>query len=251
MRTLAKLAWTEVKLFLRDPLTVLFSLALPLIILFVLAGIFGSEPVAPDDEYGILYRGVAPTTYYLPAYLALVVASVCVISLPTHIAGNRDRGVLKRFHASGVPVWVVAGAEAVVSVGLASVNALLLSAIAVVTLDFDAPRSPVAVLGSFLLVAVAFAAFGVLLGAVLPTARAAQAVGILLWFVMLMLGGAGPPPETLTSGMRFVSEVTPLWHSVQVLHQGWLGVGAGFSWLVVVGLLVVSSVGALGLFRWE
>lgn len=250
MRTLAKLAWTEVKLFLRDPLTVLFSLALPLIILFILAGVFGNDPQI-TDEAEIIYRGVGPTTYYMPAYLALVAASVCVITLPTNIAGNRDRGVLKRFRASGVPVWVVAGAEVLVSVGLAAINALLLSMLAVVSLDFDAPRDPLLVLGTFFLVAFAFAALGVLLGAVLPTARSAQAVGILLWFVLLILGGAGPPTEVLSSGMQIVSKATPLWHAVRVIQQGWLDLGAGYSWFVVVGMLVVSAVGGLALFRWD
>ena len=35
MGTLARLSWVELKLFLREPMTVLFSLALPLIILFM------------------------------------------------------------------------------------------------------------------------------------------------------------------------------------------------------------------------
>jgi ABC-2 type transport system permease protein len=250
MRTLVKLSWTEVKLFLRDPLTVLFSLALPLIILFILSGVFGND-VQTSDAGEIVYRGVGPATFYIPAYLALVAASVCVITLPTNLAGDRDRGVLKRFRASGVPVWVVAGAAVLVSVALAALNALLLSLLAVVSLDFNAPRDPFLVVGTFVLAAFSFAAFGLLLGAVLPTARSAQAVGILLWFVLLMLGGAGPPIEVLGSGMQFVAKMTPMWHAVRVIQQGWLGLGAGISWFVVVGVLVVSAVGALALFRWE
>ena len=38
---------------------------------------------------------------------------------------------------------------------------------------------------------------GVLLGALLPSARAAQALGVMLWFLMLMVGGAGIEPATL------------------------------------------------------
>lgn len=89
------------------------------------------------------------------------------------------------------------------------------------------------------------------LHAVLPTARAAQAVGMLLWFVMLFLGGAGPPPEVLTDAMRAVSDVTPLWHAVQVMHDVWLGLDAGLSWLVFSGFLVVCAAFGLRLFRWE
>jgi len=52
---------------------------------------------------------------------------------------------------------------------------------------------PAGVVVGFVLVSVAFAALGALLGVVLPTARSAQGLGVLLFFVFMMLGGAGPP----------------------------------------------------------
>ncbi len=244
-----QLAWVELKLFLREPLTVVFSLALPLIILFVLGGVFGNEPSAPGEQ--VVYRGVGPMSYYVPAYLALVVASVCVISIPTHLAGNRERGVLKRFHASSIAAWEVAGAQIAVAFVLSIVSSVLLVLAATMAYDFDAAAYPAGVVGVFALLVVGFAAFGIFLGAVLPTARAAQAVGMLVWFVMLFLGGAGPPPEVLTTGMQLVSEFTPLWHGVQIMQTAWLGLDAGLSWLVFGGIGVASAVLALRFFRWE
>ena len=96
-----------------------------------------------------------------------------------------------------------------------------------------------------------FAAFGVLLGAVLPTARAAQALGLLLWFMMLMLAGAGPPPGVLSPGMRAVGNLTPLKHVIYIMQDAWLGLDAGRSLLVVVAILVLSILLALRFFRWE
>ena len=116
MRLLAKMSWLELKLFLREPLTVLYALALPLLILFVMGGVFGNDV---DAEY---YRGVGSMDYYVPAYIALVTASVGLISLPAHIAGNRDRGVLKRYHASSMPTWVVVGSSVVTTFVIASVR---------------------------------------------------------------------------------------------------------------------------------
>lgn len=249
MRTLVRLSWVELKLFLREPLTVVFSLALPLIILFVLGGVFGNEPSAPGEE--VVYRGVGPMDYYVPAYMALVVASVCVISIPTHLAGNRERGVLKRFHASSVPAWAVAGAEVAVALVLSILSAVILLLAANVAYDFESAASIPAVLGVFALLVAGFAAFGIFLGAVLPTARAAQAIGMLAWFVMLFLGGAGPPPEVLTEAMRAVSEITPLWHAVQMMQDAWLGLDAGLSWLIFGGIAVLSAVLGLRFFRWE
>jgi ABC-2 type transport system permease protein len=116
--------------------------------------------------------------------------------------------------------------------------------------EFEAAASIMSVLGVFAVLTLGFAAFGIFLGAVLPTARAAQAVGMLVWFVMLFLGGAGPPPEVLTDGMQRVSDFTPLWHAVQMMQDAWLGLDAGASWLVFGGIALASAAAGLRLFRW-
>ena len=245
MRLLAKMSWLELKLFLREPLTVLFALALPMLVLFVMGGVFGNEI---DAGY---YRGIGAMDYYVPAYVALVTASVGLISLPVHIAGNRERGVLKRYHASSMPVGLVVGSQVVVTFVISAISAVVLVAVAMPLHDVVSPDSLLLVLGGFAVGALAFAAFGVLLGAVLPTARAAQALGVMLWFLMLMLGGAGPPPEVLSGAMSTVGDLTPLRHAVRIMQDGWLSLDAGFSWLIVAAVFALSAVLAVRFFRWE
>lgn len=245
MRLLGKMSWLELKLFLREPLTVLFALALPLTVLFVMGGVFGNEADAG------FYRGVGAMDYYVPAYVALVTSAVGLISLPAHIAGNRDLGVLKRYHASSIPTWVVIGSAVATTFVISVVSAVILVAVAMPVYDVVAPDSVVALLAGFVVGALMFASLGVLLGAVLPTQRAAQALGVLLWFVMLMVGGAGPPPEVLSGFMGTVGEVTPLRHAVRIVQDGWLSLDAGLSWLLA-GLLFAAFAGvALRYFRWE
>lgn len=245
MRLLAKMAWLEQKLFLREPLTVLFALALPLVVLFVMGGVFG------NDSTPEVYRGVGAMNYYVPAYMALVAASVGLISLPTHIASNRERGVLKRYRASGVPAWVLVGAQVVVMLTIATVSAVVLIAAAMPAYDVVTPDSLPIVVAGFVLVALSFAAIGVLLGAVLPSSRAAQALGVLLWFVLLILGGAGPPPEVLTGAMGTIGDFSMLRQAIEVMQDGWLSLDPGRSWLIVGGATVVSGLLAVRFFRWE
>jgi ABC-2 type transport system permease protein len=245
VRLLAKMSWLEQKLFVREPLTVLFALALPLVVLFVMGGVFGNEST-PE-----VYRGVGAMDYYVPAYMALVAASVGLISLPMHIASDRERGVLKRYRASGVPAGVVVGSQIVVTLAIASISAIVLIAVAMPTHDVAVPVSIPRVLGGFVMVALTFAAVGVLLGAVLPSARAAQALGVLLWFVLLILGGAGPPPEVLTGVTGTIGDVSLLRQAVEVMQDGWLGLDPGSSWLVVSAVAVSAALLALRLFRWD
>ena len=58
----------------------------------------------------------------------------------------------------------------------------------------------------------------------------------MLWFVMMILGGAGPPPEVLPEGMRAVGDATPVRHVILLLQDAWLG----FGWNWTEALIVVA-----------
>lgn len=245
MKKLTTVAWLETKLLLREPLTVLFALFLPLMVLFIMGAIFG------DGSHGDLYRQVDAMSYYVPAYVTLVPASIGLISLPTMIASNRERGVFRRYRASSMPAWVAVGAQILVALVLSVAGAVLLLGVALPVQRVAAPESPLTVLAAFLLVSLTFGSLGVLLGAVLPSAGAAQGLGVMLWFAMLVVGGAGPPPEILTGAMAVLRDLIPLRHAIWTVQDGWLGLDAGASWLVT-GLLVAAAAGlSVRLFRWE
>jgi ABC-2 type transport system permease protein len=235
VRSLVALTWTELKLFARDPLSVVFVLVLPIVVLYVLNGVFG------DQADPSVWEGRSPIDFYTAAYVALVVATIGVLSLPVHLAGYRERGVLRRFRASALRPWSLVGAHVVVTVLTATVGALLLTAVSVLGYDAATPENLLGVLGAFLLLTVAFAALGSALGLLLPTARAAQGLGVLLFFVFLMLGGAGPPREVLPDAMVVLSDLTPLTHAGRLLRAPWLGdpwdLGAT---AVMGGMLAVS-----------
>jgi hypothetical protein len=87
MRTLKKLAWVEMKLFVREPITMVFTFALPIIFLFVMGGVFGNTP----DPEGNIYRGVGPMDYYVSAYIGLVMTSIGVVEFTK--GEGRDKGL--------------------------------------------------------------------------------------------------------------------------------------------------------------
>lgn len=236
MRWLLKSTVMELKLLARDPLTVVFTLALPLIVLYVLGAVFGNNP---NPRY---YRGVGAMDFYVPAYIALAVASMGLIGLPVHLASYRERGVLKRFRASDVPVWAIVGGQIVVTVIAGAAGSLILWIGSMITYSVELPKSPLLVLLAFLLAAICFGAIGVLLGTVLPGARAAQGAGIILWFVMMMVGGAGPPYEVMGATLRAVGDATPLRHAVTLIQDPWLGFGWNNGETVVLGVVTVACV---------
>ena len=248
MRVLFKLTWVEIKLFIREPITMVFTFALPLIFLFVMGGVFGNTP----DPEGLIFRGVGPIDYYIPAYIGLISASIGVVALPVHLTGYRERRVLRRFRASSISIWAVFGSQVVVSLAISILGALLLIAAALVAYDASLPESPGLVVVAFVLSVLSFAAVGVFLGAILPTTRAAQGLGLILFFVMMILSGAGPPREVMTEAMHWIADATPLRYVVLTLQDPWLG----FGWnvhasLVVGGFLVAATLLSARFFRWE
>lgn len=247
MKSWLRMTALEMKLFIREPINVVFTFALPLIFLFVMGGVFGNTPSAD------IYRGVGAMNYYVPAYFALILTTIGVVSLPVHLAGYRERGVLKRLHASGISTAAVFGAQLVTSFLIALVGSLMVWGVAKLSHpDIIWPKELGLVLIAFVLGTICFAAIGVLLGALLPSTRSAQGLGLILFFVMMILGGAGPPPEVLTGSMPFIADALPIKYVIVILQDPWLGFGwnVGFS-LIVAGIAVVAAVLAVRFFRWE
>ncbi len=252
MRLLVKMAWVEAKLFVREPLTVIFTFAFPFFMLIVLAGVFGNEihPNEPDeiDAWG----GVGPVDYYAPAYVALVIASIGLIALPLRLASYREQGVLRRYRAAGFPLSSILGSHVVVAAALVVVCGAGITAAARIFYGAELPESWPAVLLAFALGLACFSAIGIALGAVLPGARAAQGAGIILFFVMMMLGGAGPPRGVLSDFMRWLSDPLPLTHVVLAMQDPWLrGEWDGTAAAVVGAFTVVPALAAARFFRWE
>lgn len=247
MRPLRTLSAIELRLFLREPMTVVFTLALPVVILYVLGGVFGNEPSTTRSGES-LWRGVGPMDYYVPAYIGMVLASIGLIGLPVHLASYRERGVLRRFRASGLPAAAVLASQLVKSAVIAVVGSALVVISARLSYDTAMPEQLGGAAVAFTLSLLAFVAIGLLLGALMPTARAAQGIGVLLWFVMLIVAGAGPPRERLTDGMRTLGDVTPLGRVVPALQDPWLG----FGWNAVeLAIITAIAVIAGGIALWS
>jgi ABC-2 type transport system permease protein len=252
MKPLLKTSWVETKLFLREPVTVLFTFALPLMVLYVLGGVFGNEADSGENGGFLVYGGYGPTNWYTAAYVGMAIAGVALIGVPAHIAEYRERGVLRRLRASSVPRPVFLSSQLVVAFLISTIGSALLLAVAFPTTSVAAPESVGLFLLAFVLGTLCFSAFGILLGTVLPTARAAQSAGLLLWFLFMFVSGSGPPPEVLPESLATIGDYAPLTPVIKMLQEPWLsGEWAMGQSIAVVALGVGSAVAAYFLFKWE
>jgi ABC-2 type transport system permease protein len=240
-RTITRLTIVELKLLIREPFTLLFVFLFPILVLLVLAGVFGNEA----DE---VWLGTTPANYYVAGYLGTVIAALSLVTVPVHLATYRERGILRRFTASSIRGESVILAQLIVGLIIATVGAILLVIAAVAIYDIHAPASVVGVIIAFLIGTLSFVMIGVMLGVLMPTARSAQAIGLGLFFPMWQLSGTGPPPEVMTDTMQSISRVLPMTRLVSALQEPWVGSGLDVGELAILAAFFIAS-GAIAFLR--
>jgi ABC-2 type transport system permease protein len=232
--TVGRLVRTELKLMVREPLTLVFVFAFPVITMLIIGGAFGTTPNAAFDW-------VNPSHWYVASYLTVVIAATGLIMVPVHLASYRERGVLRRFAVAGFPRWSFALAQAVTGLAAIAVGSAVLLAVAAPVYGLPSVHHLAQVAAGFILGSVAFVAIGVLLGTMLPSARSAQAVGLLLFFPSFLLGAGGPPPHVMGSALRAVAGYLPLTRVTDAVRDPWLGTGAATASLIAVAALAVAA----------
>src|SRR6201986_3059503 len=88
----------ELRLMVREPLTLVFVFVFPVVTMLIIGGSFGTSPTVAFDW-------VNPSHWYVASYLTVVIAATGLIMVPVHLASYRERGVLRRFAVAGLPRW--------------------------------------------------------------------------------------------------------------------------------------------------
>jgi ABC-2 type transport system permease protein len=243
---------SEFRLFRREPFSVIFVLAFPLMMMVLLAAVFGNRQAdAHKIQNGMLmWRGVTPANYYTPASVAVIVAALGLMTLPITLTTYRQRGILRRFRASSVPASTIVGAQLTLALATFVAGTLVLAIVARLAYHAMLPQNVLAVIVALLAGTAAFGAIGLLLATVARTSRSAQGIGLMLFFVLWLISGTAPPPAVLPAGLRDVASVLPLSHLVTSVQNAWFGFGwAGTDLAVLAAYAVIAGIPALWVFR--
>jgi ABC-2 type transport system permease protein len=109
-------------------------------------------------------------------------------------------------------------------------------------------------LGGFVLGSLSFFGIGFILAGMLPTARTAQVVAMVLVYPMLIFSGAAWPRELMPGTIQKISAFMPLTYVVNLLRGLWAGQSWGDHLLdvgVLIGMLMVGIIVSAKTFRWE
>lgn len=247
MRALTKYTWVEIKLFLREPLGAFFTLGFPLMMLFLFGSIYGNAPSPYFNGYGTVDVSV-------PAYTAMIIGTTGIMGLTITMSSYREKGILRRLRATPLRPHIILTGQVVVIFAMTVVGMLLLILAGKLVYDLRFDGNPVSVALAFVLSSLSFFSLGFVLASVMPTARTAQVVGMVIFYPMLFLSGAGLPLEMLPDGVRKISNFLPLTHVVTLLRGLW----TGDVWsqhitevIVLTSMMVVGVLISARTFRWE
>ncbi len=247
MRSLWKLTLVQAKLYLREPMSVFFTLFFAPLLLVLFGFLQGNAPDARLNGRGVIDMAV-------PAYTGLIIATVGLMSVPIATAARREAGMLRRFRATPLRPLSFLAADVLVYFVMTLLGIVLLFLVGKIGYNVRFEGDPLSVLAGFCLGTFAFFALGYILAGLAPTARTAQLAGTVLFYPMVFISGATWPLEFLPQAVQNVARFIPLTYVVALLKGLWFGESWGehLTDVAVLGAtLVVGVIVAARTFRWE
>jgi ABC-2 type transport system permease protein len=247
-RGLWRLTWLEIKIFAREPLGLVGSTAIPVLV-FIFASRFasGGSPKRPAPTLDFL--NVA-----LPVFASVLVSLSAVMSLITIIAIYREGGILKRLRATPLRPATILTAHVLVKLLFTAVTLLLLLAAG---RRFYPPDSGIPLISFAIALVIStwsILSMGFLIASLAPTARFAQPLGATILYPMLGVSGLFAPIAVLPGVLQVFARAHPITYAVSLLQGIWVGEGWWLHRGDLVGLVAAFLV-CVGLssrlFRWE
>jgi ABC-2 type transport system permease protein len=243
-RGLWRLTWLEMKIFIREPLGLIGTVVLP-VVLFVLLGRLarpgvGSVPRFASDD--------------LPIFASLLMAVSAALSLIAIVAIYRESGILKRLRATPLRPHTILTAHVLSKLAFTAVTLVLMVVIGRRYYSVPDGVPLLSFMVALLFCTLSLLSIGFVVASLVRTARFAQPVGTLVFYPMLGLSGLFAPLESLPPLLRVVARVLPLTATTSLLRGVWHGEG----WTahpLDVALLLVTFVVCIAVssrvFRWK
>lgn len=248
LRGLWRLTWLEIKIFVREPLGVIGTVAVPVLIFAVLGRLLGSRVRTVSSD---IPRFISVD---LPIFAALLIAASAVLSLVTIIAIYREAGILKRLRATPLRPHTILTAHVLVKLLFTGITfaVMVLAGRRYDPVDADVPLVSFAF--ALLFTTVTILSLGFVIASLVPTARFAQPIATLVVYPMLGLSGLFVPVDSLPPMLQAVARALPFTYAVSLLRGIWHGDGwsthvgdvAVLALIFLVGIAVSAK-----LFRWE
>jgi ABC-2 type transport system permease protein len=212
----------ELRMFWRDRNLVVFTFALPVVLLVLLGSIFGSEP--PDGRIG--GAGVTSAMLLTAGMLTAGVASTAFTGLGSGVAVDRDDGTLRRLRGVPMPPAAYFLGKIILTLVVCLGSVAVLLGVGALLFDLPLPREPQRWLTFgwvFLLGGASCALLGIAASSLAVTARSVGAVMNLPYLVLAFISGVFVVPVTaLPPALFAVGSLFPMRWMAQGFRSAFL-----------------------------
>lgn len=242
-------AWTallaaEARMVLRDVSGLLVPFVLPVLLLLALGSSISGE--RGKEGWSAL------EVYIVPTVLAMVMALIALVNMPSFLASYRHGGLLKRLSTTPLSPLAVLGSQVVVSLVQAALGIALAVLVARLALDLRLPADVGATLLALGATLLAMYGVGIVIASLAPSPNSAVAIGMLAFLGLGALGGMFAPREAMPGPLETIGEFTPHGAGVEAISAAWLGTGIDTAHVVALGLWALAgAVVAAVAFRWD
>lgn len=245
MKRFFKMYGVEQKLFLRSPDVILFSLAMPLVVLILISMIAGEKEAATSG-----------LTYLQSSYVALSTVGICCsafMSIPISIVEYRSQGVLRRMYCSPCSPARLLACDTIASGVMAAISTIILTVAGIVFFGYRMEGNFILYIGGWILTMLSMFSIGLMVASLCRTTKSMNVATSVLYFPMLLFSGATIPAEVFPKGLRLFADIMPLGVGINLLKSLSRGCYENiFSYVMVLAVIFVICTGiAVKTFRWE
>jgi ABC-2 type transport system permease protein len=248
MRGLWHLTWLELKIFVREPLGVIGTVFVPVVIFVVLGRMLGQYAGSDSPD---VPRFVSAD---LPIFVSLLIVLSAVLSLVTIITIYREGGILKRLRATPLRSYTILTAHVIVKLLFTALTLALMVMAGRRFYRVDPGVPLVSFTLALLFTTACILSLGFLIASLVPTARFAQPIGTVIVYPMLGISGLFVPIDSLPPALEGLARALPLTYAVSLLRGVWHGAGwaahAGDVAVLIIMFLAFTAISAK-VFRWE
>jgi len=227
---------------LRSRVSVVLSILLPIVVLVV-------------TTFGKAQSRLGGSDLVIGLALILGLLTSCLLGYSLTLAHDREMGVLQRLRVTPAPTWMIMTSRLVVQVATNLIASAIVMIVGTILhgLSLNAGQYAL-ILAIAVLGAAMFLAIGQALVGVVKSSTAINAIGRVLFVILLLLGllgGSGILGDT----MKTIGDWSPVGALMaffsSVLSQATWSAQDGYSLLACLGYIVVFSFIGIRWFRWD
>lgn len=237
----------EYKKLMRTPIILGFGIFAPIFFLVV------QTEISPKE---ILIGGstIASIDYSFPMFSFLSIVVIAIGNVGVGISYNRLIHFFKRLKLAGVKPFEFITANFGVQFVVALFTILLLFGISIGKYKMEVQGKNILLYVLMLLVSFMMCYFiGITIANVTKDAKSSQSMSMLVYFVIVFLGGVTYPFEMMPNILQKVSNLIPSTHAVKLLQTVWSGgdIFEGNHLIIVLISTIIFAILSMRLFKYD